>query len=63
MISDEKSPPSGSSVTGACQHAAAIANSSVGTGNIVEWDSENDVFDIRDPYFLFYLRWSDALDE
>lgn len=50
--------PSGSSITSACQHVASIANASAGN-NIVEWDSENDVFDIRDPYLLFYLRWSD----
>lgn len=53
--------PSGSSVTSACHHAAAIVNDSVGE-KIVEWDSENDVFDIRDPYLLFYLRWSDVAD-
>lgn len=54
--------PSGSSVTSACYHAAAIVNDAVGE-KIVEWDSENDVFDIRDPYFLFYLRWSDVADD
>jgi hypothetical protein len=53
--------PSGSSVTSACHHAAAIVNDSVGE-KIVEWDSENDVFDILDPYLLFYLRWSDIAD-
>ncbi|MGC8732472.1 MAG: hypothetical protein ACP5RC_09460, partial [Halothiobacillaceae bacterium] len=50
--------PSGSSVTGACSHIASIANESENR-NIIEWDAENDVFDIRDPYLLFYLRWSD----
>lgn len=50
--------PSGSSVTGACSHIANIANDSENR-NIIEWDGENDVFDIRDPYLLFYLRWSD----
>lgn len=53
--------PSGSSVTSACYHAAAIVNDSVGE-KIVEWDAENDVFDIRDPYFLFFLRWSEIVD-
>lgn len=50
--------PSGSSVTGACAHMAEIAN---GTANatILEWDGESDVFDIRDPYLLFALRWSE----
>jgi len=51
-------PPSGSSITSACYQTASIVNDSVGE-KIVEWDSDNDVFDIRDPYLLFYLRWSD----
>ena len=50
--------PSGSSVTGACSHIASIANESENR-NIIEWDAESDVFDIRDPYLLFYLRWGE----
>ncbi|TDQ34800.1 ATP-binding protein [Thiopseudomonas denitrificans] len=53
--------PSGSSITSACAHSAKIVNDAAGS-RIVEWDGEHDVFDIRDPYFLFYLRWSDAAD-
>ena len=53
--------PSGSSITSACSHSAKIVNDAVGA-RVVEWDGEHDVFDIRDPYFLFYLRWSDAAD-
>jgi len=53
--------PSGSSITNACHHMATIANDSA-NNNIVEWDSENDVFDIRDPYLLFFLRWSEVAD-
>lgn len=53
--------PSGSSITSACSHSAKIVNDAAGT-RIVEWDGEHDVFDIRDPYFLFYLRWSEAVD-
>jgi hypothetical protein len=49
--------PSGSSVTGACAHMAEIANATSGL-MILEWDGESDVFDIRDPYLLFALRWS-----
>ncbi|MEB8536465.1 P-loop NTPase family protein [Acidithiobacillus ferriphilus] len=55
------SPPSGSSITGACDHSARIVNDSA-LDRIVEWDGESDVFDIRDPYFLFFLRWSDVTD-
>lgn len=53
----EDDGPVGSSITGACNHMARIAND-FENGPIVEWDSEHDVFDIRDPYFLFYLRWN-----
>lgn len=53
--------PSGSSVTSACYHTASIVNDTVGE-KIVEWDTENDVFDIRDPYLLFYMRWADNVD-
>lgn len=53
--------PSGSSITSACSHSAKIVNDAAGT-RIVEWDGEHDVFDIRDPYFLFYIRWSDAVN-
>nr|DAI77396.1 MAG TPA: Bacterial dnaA protein [Caudoviricetes sp.] len=48
--------PSGSSITSACQHSTAIANTSA-ANNIIEFDQESDVLDIRDPYLLFYLRW------
>lgn len=50
--------PSGSSMTGACSHMASIANESENR-NVIEWDGENDVLDIRDPYLLFYLRWAE----
>jgi hypothetical protein len=49
--------PSGSSVTGSCSHIASIANESENR-NIIEWSTDNDVFDIRDPYLLFFLRWN-----
>jgi hypothetical protein len=52
--------PSGSSVTGACEQIATIANSAE-ANSIIEWDAGNDVLDIRDPYLLYYLRWSGSL--
>lgn len=48
--------PSGSSVTEACFQMAKIANAAENRA-ILEWDKENDVLDIRDPYLLFYIRW------
>lgn len=56
------SSPSGSSITGACSHIAKIANDSA-NANIIEWDSESEVLDIRDPYLLFYIRWGDIFTE
>jgi len=53
-----KEQPSGSSVTGACSHIATIANEAENR-SVIEWDGENDVLDIRDPYLLFYFRWRD----
>ncbi len=50
--------PSGSSITSACYHATSIGNDTVGD-KIMEWDGEHDVLDIRDPYLLFFLRWSE----
>lgn len=50
--------PSGSSVTGACSHMSEIANDAENRV-IIEWDIENEVLDIRDPYLLFFLRWGD----
>ncbi|MBC2658507.1 hypothetical protein H7A76_23975 [Pseudomonas sp. MSSRFD41] len=50
--------PSGSSITGACSHMAKIANDAAAE-SIIEWDGENDVLDIRDPYLLFYIRWGE----
>lgn len=36
-----------------------MSNIANGAANqlIIEWDSDNDVLDILDPYLLFYLRW------
>lgn len=53
-----KETPSGSSVTTACSHIASIANDAENR-TVLEWDGENDVLDIRDPYLLFYIRWNE----
>lgn len=51
--------PLGSSVTGACSHMSSLANEAAGAA-LMEWDPEKDVLDIRDPYLLFALRWSES---
>ncbi|MDR6960564.1 hypothetical protein J2W43_004569 [Pseudomonas brassicacearum] len=50
--------PSGSSITGACSHMAKIANDAA-SESVIEWDGDNDVLDIRDPYLLFFIRWAE----
>lgn len=52
--------PSGSSTSGACFHIANLANDGQAKV-IIEWDQENEILDIRDPYLLFYMRWSDTV--
>jgi hypothetical protein len=49
-------PPSMSSIAAACIHLTGVANDAENKV-VMEWDTANDVLDIRDPYFLFYLRW------
>ena len=48
--------PGSGSIVSSCAHIVSIANEAEGR-QVVEWDSERDLFDIRDPYLLFYLRW------
>jgi hypothetical protein len=52
--------PSGSSVIGSCQQIVEIAEEITGNA-IFEWDSDNDSLHIRDPYLLFFLRWSERM--
>lgn len=53
----ESDTPVGSSVTGACLHIAQLANDGKDR-TIIAWEQSEDVLDIRDPYLLFYMRWS-----
>jgi hypothetical protein len=51
-------PPGSGSIVNSCNHIVAIANEAEGR-QVVEWDSERDLLDIRDPYLLFFLRWGE----
>lgn len=53
--------PVGSSVTGTCVHMTKLAEDKFPSERVVEWDEQKQIFDIPDPYFLFYLRWSERL--
>jgi hypothetical protein len=55
-------PPPGASVVGSCYHLGEIAKSFPGpSGNALEWDADDQILTVPDPYLLFYLRWSDHL--
>lgn len=56
-------PPVGSSVTGTCVHMAKLALEKFPSERAVDWDEQKQVFDIPDPYLLFYIRWSGRLKE
>jgi len=46
----DRAVPNGSSIAFLLEHR---------NRKIIEWDPGADVFDIRDPYLLFFVRWSD----
>lgn len=56
-------PPVGSSVTGSCLHMSKLALERFPDERVIDWDETKQVLDIPNPYFLFYLRWSDRLKE
>jgi hypothetical protein len=55
--------PVGSSLVGTCSHMTKLALDKFPTERAIDWDDQKQVFDIPDPYLLFYLRWSGRLKE
>jgi hypothetical protein len=55
--------PVGSSVTGTCLHMSKLAEEKFPSERAVDWDESKQVFDVPDPYFMFYLRWSGRLSQ
>ncbi len=55
--------PVGSSVTGTCLHMSKLALDKFPNDRAIDWDEQKQVFDVPDPYLLFYLRWSGRLRE
>lgn len=53
--------PVGSSVTGSCVHMSKLAQDRFPNERVIDWDEQKQVLDVPNPYFLFYLRWSDRL--
>lgn len=55
--------PTGSAVASSCAHMAAIAEATFQRERLIDWDDEKQVLDIPEPYFSFYLRWSEYVRE
>jgi len=55
----KESAPAGSSVASALEQMPSIAQDLEPNAQVIEWN--DDVFDIVDPYFLYYLRCSPKL--
>lgn len=53
--------PQGSSVVNACAYMAKLAADQLPNATVLDWDDGKQVLDLPDPYFLFYVRWSDRL--
>ena len=50
------SAPTGSSVSNALEQMTLIAEQVQASSKVIDWS--DDILDIEDPYFLFYLRYS-----
>jgi len=53
--------PVGSSVTGSCVQMSRLAQDRFPNERVLDWDEQKQVLDVPNPYFLFFLRWSDRL--
>ena len=53
--------PAGSSVITTCAQMAKIALEKFPKERTIDWDESKFVFDLPDPYLMFYLRWSGRL--
>jgi hypothetical protein len=54
--------PNPQSVYLAASQSATMALNMFPDQRVLEWDNDNQLLDIVDPYFLFYLRWSDKME-
>jgi hypothetical protein len=52
--------PQSASIYQACSQIAKMALEMYPGQRVLEWDSD-DILDVIDPYFLFFLRWSGKL--
>lgn len=50
--------PQPASIYQACSQISKMAIDMYPDQRVIEWDDDETIIDIVDPYFLFYLRWS-----
>lgn len=55
--------PHAASIYQALGQIAEMAASMYPNERVLEWDDNDSLFDIVDPYFLYYLRWSGRLNK
>jgi hypothetical protein len=55
--------PLGSSIIGRCLHMSRLALEKFPKERVIDWGEQKQIFDIPDPYLVFYLRWSGRLME
>jgi hypothetical protein len=53
--------PQAASIYQACSQLGKIALEMYPNQRVIEWDENDSLLDIADPYLLFYLRWSGKL--
>jgi hypothetical protein len=53
--------PGGASVIGTCEQMNTIARDKFPNERVIDWDGQKSIMEVSDPYFIFYLRWSDYL--
>jgi len=53
--------PKAASIYQSCYQISRMAEDRSPSERILEWDEDSAILDIVDPYFLFFLRWSEKL--
>lgn len=58
QLVSQQEQPHAASIYQALAQISEMATSMYPNERVVEWDDNDSLFDIVDPYFLYYLRWS-----
>jgi hypothetical protein len=52
-------PPRGVDISEALDQVHRRVMEKLGEDRVLDWDAEKETLDIPDPYFLYYMRWSE----